>query len=280
MIVNRVWQGHFGKGIVETPDNFGKMGAPPTHPELLDWLAVDFMEHGWSAKRLHKMIMTSTVYRQSSRQPAEPRVAKAREIDPDNHLLWRMNLRRLEGEALRDAVLEVSGKLDVTMGGPAIMLKTWPNGLETVSDPEVPNGAWRRSVYLLARRTYPLTFLSVFDYPIIDATCPRRVPSATPLQSLTMLNDEFVVQSAGYLADRVNRMAGADAPEAGRIEGAFTLALARKPSAEEIKMSQEYLRQQQDLNRQANVPEPEARRRALASFAQTLLGANEFLYIE
>jgi hypothetical protein len=280
VIVNRIWQGHFGKGIVETPDNFGKMGSPPTHPELLDWLAVDFMQHGWSAKRLHRLILTSTVYRQSSRQTAEPRVAKANQIDPDNHLLWRMNLRRLEAEALRDAVLAVSGKLNVAMGGPAIMLKTWPNGLETVSDPDAPSGAFRRSVYLLARRTYPLTFLGVFDYPIIDATCPRRVPSATPLQSLTLLNDEFIVQSARDLAERGNRLAGDAEPDPRKIEDVFTLALARSPSKSEIAISEEYLHKQRELNLAANLTEKEARGRALASLAQMLLGSNEFLYVE
>ena len=118
VIVNRIWYHHFGKGIVETVANFGRQGARPTHPELLDWLAVDFMEHGWRMKRLHKMMMTSTAYRQSSRRPAGGERAAARTTDPENHLLWRMNLRRLEAEAIRDSVLSASGKLDrETMGG-------------------------------------------------------------------------------------------------------------------------------------------------------------------
>ncbi len=280
VIVNRMWQHHFGKGIVETPDNFGKMGARPTNPELLDWLAADFMEHGWSAKRLHKLIMMSTVYRQSSRQPEEERVAKAKAVDPDNLLLWRMNLRRLEAESLRDAMIATSGKLNATMGGPPVMTKTRPDGLQTVSDKEPPNSQYRRSLYLLARRTYPLTFLSVFDYPIIDANCTRRIPSATPLQSLTMLNDEFVVASAGYLAERVNQMSGESAPIAKKIEAAYSLTLSRRPTSAELALSEEYLKKQEDLHLRANLAPPEAHQRALAGFGQMLLNTNEFMYVE
>jgi mono/diheme cytochrome c family protein len=280
VIVNRIWQHHFGRGIVETPDNFGKMGAEPTHPELLDWLAVDFMQHGWSAKRLHKMIMSSTVYRQSSQQPEEGWVSKAKAADPDNLLLWRMNLRRLEAEALRDAVIAVAGKLDTTMGGPPVLLKTRPDGLQVVSDPNAPNGQYRRSLYTLARRTYPLTFLGVFDYPVIDTNCTRRVPSATPLQSLTMLNDEFVVASAEETAARVNELVGEDAPFDRKIEMAYSLALARKPSATEVGLSEAHLKKQEELYLKSNLERREARQRALASFAQMLISTNEFMYID
>ena len=280
VIVNRVWQHHFGRGIVATPDNFGKMGTPPTHRELLDWLAVDFMEHGWSLKRLHKLIMTSTVYRQSSRQPEEERVAKAKAVDPDNLLLWRMNLRRLEAEALRDSLLAAAGKLDATMGGPAVMLKTRPDGLRMVSDPEQPNGQYRRSVYLLARRTYPLTFLSVFDYPSIDANCTRRTPSATPLQSLTLMNDAFVVESAGHLAERVNELTGEGASAAKKIETAYSLALSRTAKPDELELSQQHLRRQEEHYLEANLAPRQAREQAFISFTQMLLSTNEFMYVE
>jgi mono/diheme cytochrome c family protein len=280
VIVNRIWQHHFGTGIVATSDNFGRTGSVPTHPELLDWLAVDFMKHGWSAKRLHKMIMTSTVYRQSSRQPGEAWVNKARSIDPGNQLLWRMNLRRLEAEILRDNVLNAGGKLDRSMGGPPVMLDMRRDGLQMVSAKEPPAAQYRRSVYLLARRTYPLNFLGVFDYPVIDTHCARRVPSATPLQSLTMLNDDFVVDNAGHLASRVHQIAGEDAPVAGKIETAYSLTLSRPPSRAEIKLAEEHLEQQQQQYINANVAAQDAAARSFVSFAQMLLGSNEFLYVE
>ncbi len=280
VIVNRIWQHHFGRGLVETPDNFGRAGSPPTHPELLDWLAVDFMQHGWKAKRLHKMIMTSTVYGQLSRQPAEKRVLKAKTADPGNRLLWRMNLRRLEAEVLRDAVIAASGQLEPTMGGPPVMIKAKPDGLQTVSDEEPVNGRWRRSIYLLARRTYPLTFLGVFDYPVIDTNCTRRTPSVTPLQSLTMMNGEFVVESARYLTARANEIAGKDSPLAKKVETTYLLTLSRMPTSSEIKLSEEYLNKQQDLYLKANVAASEASERAFASLAQTLLSTNEFLYVD
>ncbi len=162
VIVNRFWQHHFGRGIVDTPGNFGATGSRPTHPALLDWLAVEFMRQGWSAKRFHKLMMTSTVYRQASESVEQGEQLAA---DAGNRLLWRMNLRRLDAEALRDSVIAVSGQADFTMGGPPVELKATASGLQTVEAQQ------RRSIYLLARRTNPLTFLRVFDYPIIDVNC-------------------------------------------------------------------------------------------------------------
>ena len=227
VMVNRLWQHHFGSGIVSTPDNFGKMGAAPTHPELLDWLAVDFMENGWSLKRLHKQIMTSATYRQNSRQTPAGNAA-----DPDNNLLWRMNLQRLESEIIRDSMLAVSGKLDLTMGGPAILLKPRPDGLQEISDKDpAPKGQWRRSLYLEARRGYPLTFLEVFDSPLMQGSCNRRLNSATPLQSLTLLNDDFMLTAARALADRV-----AAAKPSSQIELAYELALSQKARRQGIEL--------------------------------------------
>ena len=273
VIVNRTWQHHFGTGIVATPDNFGKMGATPVNPELLDWLAVDFMEHGWSAKRLHKMIMLSTAYRQSSRQGTESWVAKAKEVDPDNRLLWRMNLRRLEAEAVRDSMIAVTGKLDETVGGPSVVMAMQPSGLEVVSEKDSPGGQWRRSIYLTARRTYPLNFLSVFDYPVIDTSCTRRTPSATPLQSLTMMNDTFIIDSAARMAERVRQLGGT-------IETAYLIAFQRKPSVEEIRMAEEYLRKQNAIYATANEPPDKAATHAFATLMQMLLSSNEFLYVD
>lgn len=277
VIVNRIWQGHFGTGIVATADNFGKMGSSPVNPELLDWLAVDFMDHGWSAKRLHKMIMLSTVYRQSARQGSEPWVNKAKVIDPENRLLWRMNLHRLDAEILRDSVIAAAGKLDPSMGGPPIPLETRPDGLQVVSDKV---GQWRRSIYLTARRNYPLNFLGVFDYPMIDTNCTRRVPSATPLQSLTMMNDQFILDSASYLAARAAEMAHGDAAAARKIEAAYLLVLSRKPTATEMQLGEEYLRKQQEIYLNANEPVEKAATKSFASLAQMLLSSNEFLYVD
>ena len=253
VIVNRIWQGHFGAGLVATPDNFGTSGAPPSHPELLDYLAVDFMKNGWSAKRLHKLIMTSTAYRQSALQGSQPWLEHARTIDPDNALLWRMNLRRLDAETLRDSVIAVSGKLDTTMGGPPIQLEMREDGLQVVSTKEPENAQWRRSVYLTSRRNYPLSFLGVFDFPSIDTNCARRVPSTTPLQSLTLLNDSFVLDAASAFAGRAKE----------NVDAAYRIALSRRPTQQERELAAEYLK---------SMP--------FQSLAQTLLMSNEFLYVD
>jgi hypothetical protein len=278
VIVNRIWQNHFGKGIVETSDNFGKMGAPPVNPELLDWLAVDFMEHGWSAKRLHKLLLMSTTYRQKSYPDNVELAAKAKSVDPDNQLLWRMNLRRLDAETLRDSVLAAGGKLDRTMFGPPVMLQYHPDGLQTIAENDP--GRNRRSVYLLARRTYPLTFLRLFDFPIIDTNCTRRSPSATPLQSLALMNDEFIVENSELLAERVEKLSGEDASPVKQIANAYLLTLSRKPAAPEIAICEEHLKKQEQLFSRANLTRAEAAHKALASLSQTLLSSNEFLYID
>ncbi|NQV24557.1 MAG: DUF1553 domain-containing protein, partial [Rhodopirellula sp.] len=228
VIVNRIWQHHFGRRIVATPDNFGATGAAPTHPQLLDWLAVRFMRDGWSAKKLHKLIMTSTAYRQMSKRTADndaPGAVDLDSIDPDNTLLSRMTLRRLEAESLRDAIIATSGQLDDKRGGPPVMLKPLPDGQQTIPNQQ------RRSVYLLARRSNPATFMRVFDYPVIDVNCTRRSTSATPLQSLTMINSEFLTASAEHFAKRIQTEAGPQAALPRKIEIAYRLALSRAPSA-------------------------------------------------
>ena len=277
--INRIWQHHFGVGIVATPENFGKLGAPPTHPELVDWLAVDFMTNGWKMKRLHKIIMTSTVYRQSSRQTESSVHAAATQSDPLNKLLWRMNLRRLDAEAMRDAIIAASGKLDRTLGGEAILMEHDPSGLQSIDrNDTTPNAKWRRSLYVLARRNYPLNFLEVFDYPLMQTNCNRRINSATPLQSLTLMNDKFVEEHAGYIRDWVSETADGS-PEA-RIQTAYQLTLSRLPTLKELQLSQAHLDKQQDLYRKANFTPDKASAKALASLCQMLLATNEFLYVE
>ncbi|MFN7924603.1 MAG: PSD1 and planctomycete cytochrome C domain-containing protein [Bryobacteraceae bacterium] len=269
VFVNRVWQQHFGRGIVETVDNFGKMGSKPTHPELLDWLAVDFAQNGWSVKRLHRMIMTSSVYRQASRNRAD-----AAQVDPENKLLWRKDLMRLDAESVRDGILAASGKLDRAVGGPAVKLKVRPDGLqEMVADENNSHPAWRRSLYVMSRRNYPHQFLQVFDFPSIQVNCVRRSKSATPLQSLALMNDEFMFEQARYLADRVR--AAADP-----VEQVYLLAFARKPDAEERSLAKQHLERQSENFRLANTATETASSKALESLCQMLLASNEFLYVD
>ena len=185
-----------------------------------------------------------------------------------------MNLQRLESETIRDAMLAASGKLDLTMGGPAILLKPRSDGLQVISDKDpAPKGQWRRSLYLEARRGYPLTFLEVFDSPLMQTSCNRRLNSATPLQSLTLLNDDFIMDQARALADRV-----AAAKPAAKIELAYQLALSRKPDDKEVKSCNRHLHEQTQAFLDANVPPEKAAGRALASLCQILLSTNEFLY--
>lgn len=277
VIVNRIWMHHFGVGIVETADNFGRNGSAPSHPELLDWLAVDFVENGWKAKRLHKMIMLSGVYRQSSRRTDNPGASRAETADPDNRLLWRKPLRRLEAEALRDSVLAVAGRLDPALSGPPVMLEAQPDGLQL---PE-PEGETRRSVYLLARRTWPLTFLGAFDFPNIDTTCIRRAPSSTPLQSLTLMNSDFVLNNAAVVARRAqDQIASTPDDDAAFVRAGYSLTLAREPSADEVALATEHLDRQRTLFERANAGPEEARKRAAESLTHMLISSNEFLYVD
>jgi hypothetical protein len=283
-MVNRLWQQHFGRGIVETADNFGMSGQPPTHPELLDWLAVRFVQDGWSLKRMHKLIMTSTVYRQSSQQSVATASASGK-TDPENRLLWRMNLRRLEGEAIRDSILAASGQLDRKMGGPPVAGPLMADGLQKLASMQGKSvdvnseGSNRRSVYLLARRYYPLSFLETFDAPIIQTNCVRRTNSVSPLQSLALLNSDFVVEQASHLAARAVKLAKEKAGT-DPIEAAFLLALSRRPSTKETEAVHEHLNVQEELFRKANVSPEKASEQAFTSFCHMLLSTSEFLYID
>ncbi|HJT77801.1 MAG TPA: PSD1 and planctomycete cytochrome C domain-containing protein, partial [Gemmataceae bacterium] len=197
VFVNRTWQRYFGEGIVATSDNFGHLGARPTHPKLLDWLATEFVSRGWKIKALHRLIVTSTVYRQSSTAGARPAGAPDPEaVDPGDQLLWRQRLRRLESEVIRDSVLAVSGTLDTSMGGPPVPITPLPDGLVVVPAQGLPTptARWRRSLYLFSRRNYNLTLLNVFDQPVMATNCTRRITSAVPLQSLTLLNDAVMLE--------------------------------------------------------------------------------------
>jgi hypothetical protein len=280
VLVNRVWQQHFGEGIVATPDNFGRQGSPPSHPQLLDWLATEFVRGGWKMKALHRLIVTSSAYRQASvRGAALDGQADPEKVDPGNRLLWKMRLRRVESEVVRDAVLAISGRLDRALGGPPVPIQPHPDGLVVVSDKDWPSptAPWRRSIYLMARRNYNLTLLSVFDQPVMATNCTRRIASAVPLQSLTLLNDAFMLAQADYFADRVAGSAGTSAQ--ARIELAFRLAFARPPRAQEQAVSAAFLKKLAHVYAGQKRAAGQAERKALARLCHMLLCANEFLYV-
>ncbi len=247
VIVNRVWMHHFGRGIVETPGDFGMLGARPTHPKLLDWLASELVEGGWRLKRLHKLIMTSTAYRQQSRRRPELQA-----VDADNRLYGRMSIRRLEAEAIRDAMMVASGKLERQMFGKPV--PTRPDdvgqivvgvdtrdaaGRPTGKEVDIGGQAFRRSVYVTVRRTQPLAVLEAFDAPIMEPNCKRRSTSTVTPQALLMMNSPYIRQMARHMAERVVREAG-DEPRQ-QIEHAWLLAFSSKPDKQQLEESLGFL---------------------------------------
>lgn len=230
VMVNRIWQGHFGRGLVETPNNFGLQGSAPSHPELLDWLAAEFVDRNWSVKQMHKLIMLSSAYRLNS--GFDPSSA---ETDPENRYLWRMNRRRLDAENLRDAVLSVSGELNLKMGGRPVLpplsaearlgmwdRNDWPESL----DPEEHK---RRSVYIFAKRQFPYPMFKTFDAPDASASCGRRDVTTVAPQALTLLNSEFMLRSAQSFAARL----AAENDPLRKVDLAWELALSRPPDMQE-----------------------------------------------
>jgi Protein of unknown function (DUF1553)/Protein of unknown function (DUF1549)/Planctomycete cytochrome C len=271
ILVNRIWQNHFGVGLVATSDNLGYTGAPPTHPALLEHLAVELVRSGWRAKSVHRLIVGSAVYRQSSE--ARPEVQS---VDPENHLLGRFPVRRLDAEALRDALLAVSGDLDARLGGESTPTRRTETGEVTPIESE--GRELRRSVYLQTRRTQVPSLLEVFDAPSIVTACTRRASATIPLQSLSLLNSDFVVARARRLAERLDRECGPDSAPEVRVDRAFRLCVSRGPTLEERAAALEFLRVQPA--RYPGAPQDEARRRAWGDFSQMLLASNAFLYVE
>jgi hypothetical protein len=253
--VNRLWHYHFGRGLVATPGDFGRKGAPCTHPGLLDWLATELVRGGWSTKHLHRLIVCSSTYRQSSR----PHAGNAR-IDPDNALWWHWQSRRLEAEVIRDSMLAVSGELDRTVGGPSLSEEKGPSR--------------RRGLYLFQKREKPPALQGLFDGPAaILESCPRRPVSTVPLQALYLLNNEFGFRRARAFARRVQTGAGADRER--QVETAFRLALGRAPDRVERAAARHFF--QAAGTKPAGPTEPAA---ALVHFCQALLNVNEFVYLE
>ena len=259
-IVNRVWHYHFGRGIVDTPNDLGRMGGKPSHPQLLDWLACWFLDHGGSLKQLHRLIVTSETYRQSSAHHAE--FAK---LDADNRLLWRMNRGRLDAESIRDAVLQISGTLDLTMGGPSAKqfiespgIHVTPNVDYQAFDLDSP-AARRRSVYRFVFRTLPDPFMESMDCPDASQLAPARSVSVTALQALSMLNNRFIVRYSEHLADRLARDRATNAEQIALL---YDLACGRPATTDEVAELSVY-----------------AQKHGLANACRLVLNTNEFMFV-
>ncbi len=280
VMVNRIWMHLFGSGLGSPDADFGVQGMPPVHPELFEWLVLQFQQGPWRIKPLVRRILLSTVYRQASSLRDLNLNPNPATLDPDNRLFWRMPLRRLESEVIRDALLEVSGQFDPAMGGPPVLLKTSPDGRVDIHTEKLaaPADAWRRSVYLVSRRAYHHSLLSVFDHPSIATTCARRDASAVPLQALAMLNDQMVIEVSERLADRVRHAVTSDKE---RIAEAFLVSLSRNPDAWEVATCLDALETKGPLYRDLEGCSAEvAERRAFVDFCHTLLNTSEFLYVE
>jgi mono/diheme cytochrome c family protein len=296
--VNRLWHEHFGMGLVATPGDFGALGERPSHPELLDWLAAEFMDHGWKSKRLHRLIVTSAAYRQGTVNAA------AQKKDPDNRLLGRFRLRRLDAESLRDSLLAVSGRLDATRFGPPVPIAVNAQGQFVVGRQKrdgngdavgVETGGtadFRRSVYVTVRRTMPVGVLETFDAPVVNPNCEARPVSTAAPQSLMFLNDGFVLDRALDLAQRLRREAPGD--ERAQLARLWRLLFLQSPTSADVDRSRRFLQELQaslpssDSNplAKASVPStPETaavtpEERALAALCQVLMGSNRFLYLD
>jgi len=259
VMVNRIWQHHFGRGLVATSSNFGTLGERPTHPELLDWLTHRFIASGWSLKALHREIMLSAVYQQSSRIDS-PGFAK----DPGNTLLWRMNRRRLDVEAWRDAMLTTAGRLDSRLGGPSASL-------------DAP-GNQRRTVYAAISRHDLAWMLRLFDFPDPNITSDRRVETTVPLQQLFVLNSEFMATSARAVATRLLAASPARQDNADRIRHAYLLLYGRTATDRELTLGSAYLQAPEPPTTSAMRPRTEPSR--WERYTQALLATNEFLFID
>jgi mono/diheme cytochrome c family protein len=263
VLVNRLWKGHFGEGLVRSPDDFGKMGQAPSHPELLDWLASEFVRGGWTIKRMQRLMVLSHAYRMASAATTE-----ADRADPTNRLLHRMNVRRLEAEAVRDSMLFVSGRLDPTLFGPSVHTHLTPfmegRGRPGVSGPL--DGAGRRSIYLDVRRNFLSPLLLAFDFPNPSSCIGRRNVSNVPAQALTLLNDPFILDQARRWAERAIER---DTDPTTRLESLYRDAFGRPPSAREREESRAFLETQGG----AKAP------RAWADLCHVLFNAKEFLFI-
>jgi hypothetical protein len=295
VMVNRVWQGHFGRGLVENANDFGTRTQPPSHPELLDWLAGEFIESGWSIKSLHRLILCSAVYRQATlRRASSTPPTRGEQVDPANQLYWHFPRRRLTAEAIRDALLAVSGGLSDTMYGPGVRPQLPPKYSSRekwdVSKNEADRN--RRSVYIFAKRNLPYPLLKAFDFPDMHESCARRAQTTVAPQSLMLLNSEMVT---GYAQAMAARLLG-QCSEGGLpklVDEAYRLAFARPPAPAERKAAVTFIEQQQRLieqtpgddKREVSAADrgklnPPALAAGFADFCHALLNSNEFLFVE
>jgi hypothetical protein len=258
VMVNRIWQGHFGNGIVRTPNDFGRQGDAPTHPELLDWLTVEFAERGWSIKQMHRLIMLSNTYRASSVAPPE-----SLRKDPENRYLSRMNRRRLDGDSIRDTILAVAGTLNLKMGGVGIIPPLTKEEILAARMPDLwpanpdPAEHLRRSIYLQMKRSLTLPMLQIFDAPDSATSCPKRESSTVAPQALALMNSEFAAAQAAQFAARIQKVGGEP------VDTAWRLAFGRGPGDSERRVAGEYLQ-----------------RNSLERLALLIFNMNEFIYVD
>jgi hypothetical protein len=299
VIVNRLWQDHFGRGIVATPSDFGVRGEAPTHPELLDWLATELVARGWTLKPLHRLMVTSSTYRQASSGLPESARKQAAE-DPENTLLWRMNRRRMEAESLRDAMLVASGELNRKAGGPGVLVpieKEVEDLIFTEAEvvtlwPVTPDRSehLRRSLYLFRKRNVRYPMFDAFDSPDTQTACAQRTVSTHALQALVLLNSDFAADRARALAGRLFREAPGCDDE--RVARAYAIILGRTPRPKEVEQARAFLASQSEMLRRREgqgrpmarptfAPEgtPAAEAAAWVDFALAMLNRNEFLYV-
>jgi hypothetical protein len=272
VIVNRVWQYHFGRGIVATPSNFGLRGDAPSHPELLDWLAAAFVAEGWSIKSLHRHILSSRTYQLSGAHDDHNAA-----LDPSNRWLWRFERRRLDAEAIRDAMLAVSGQLDLRRPSaqPFPAIEEWRWTQHSAFKAVYPTD--RRSVYLMTQRLVKHPYLAIFDGPDTNTSTDVRALSTVPLQALFLMNNPFVQDQAAALARRL--IDRATDPES-RLELAWQLAWNRPPSSRELERARRFLRSCAAELAGAGTPADRLEAEAWTSLARIMLTANEFLYVE
>tara|TARA_Y100001934_G_scaffold36067_1_gene41366 strand:+ start:686 stop:3460 length:2775 start_codon:yes stop_codon:yes gene_type:complete len=283
VLMNRFWMHHFGHGLARNPGDFGRLGEAPTHPELLDWLASDFMKNGWKLKRLHKLIVTSQTWKQSS-----TRTQTLEEADPDNHLLARMNVRRLEAEAIRDSILTVSGKLNRKLFGKPVPVMEdevgqFILGKENLDGERKPGKAVdmqgeesRRSLYVQVRRSRILSMFNTFDAPDMEPNCTQRSVSTVAPQALLFMNNDFVMQQAKLMGERIRNIEKDDLDRQMRI--AWELAYGRFMTGEENMRATKFLDQQRAQFTERKHKEPA--KAALANFCQAILSSNEFVYVD
>lgn len=296
VMANRLWQHHLGRGIIGTPNDFGAMGDGATHSELLDWLACELVDHGWSLKHLHRMIVTSAAYRQASLiRKAEPVPADARQKDESDRLLWRARRQRLEGESLRDAILALSGDLNLALYGPCVfpqLPKTLYDNSRDAWDADEREADWyRRSVYVVRKRNLGEPFLAAFDAPDLYMSCPTRTVTITAPQTLSLLNSDFTLTQARRWAGRL--LARFPAEQRGLIVEAYREAYGRAPENAEIEADEAFLAEQaarieasgMPLDRRA-LPEPlpasmpPARAAAVVDFCHAIFNSTEFQFVE